>query len=256
MRFRLPASLDRGSGCGEAGASWLIWAKAGIDVSTRFRTIVADPPWEYEGFATQSRTPGKWAGPVTSKPLPYGSMPLDAIWALPICDIALPDARLFLWTTNRYLPGALNLMAAWGFRYRQTLIWHKRDGNMGGSVAPCSAEFLLVGVRGSPAVVAKWPTAVISTAAPKAHSRKPDVFLDLVEAVSPGPYLEMFARRARFGWEYWGDESLGTVALSEDAGNDRHRRLSPGESAQAEPRSVGFAAPKTVNTRKEGACAL
>jgi N6-adenosine-specific RNA methylase IME4 len=179
----------------------------------RYRTIVADPPWHYDGFATQSRTPGKWTGPIQHKALPYPSMPLEAIKALPLDSLAAPDARLFLWTTNRYLPAALDVVRAWGFRYRQTLVWHKRDGNMGGGVAPSSAEFLLVATRGKPERLSKLPSSVITTAAPKQHSRKPDAFLDLVEQVSPGPYVELFARRARFGWDYWGDESLGTAEL-------------------------------------------
>jgi N6-adenosine-specific RNA methylase IME4 len=180
---------------------------------SRYRTIVADPPWHYDGFVTQSRTPGKWSGPVREKALPYGSMTVEQIKALPVFGMAGRDCRLFLWTTNRYLPAAFEVVEAWGFRYRQVLIWHKLDGNMGGSVAPCSAEFLLVATIGSPERCSKAASAVITTAAPKQHSRKPDAFLDLVEQVSPGPYLEMFARRARFGWDYWGDESLGTAAM-------------------------------------------
>jgi N6-adenosine-specific RNA methylase IME4 len=148
-----------------------------------------------------------------AKPLPYASMTLDEIKSLPVRDPAAPDARLFLWTTNRYLPVAFDVLAAWGFEYRQALVWHKRDGNMGGSVAPCSVEFLLVATRGKPERIGKAASAMISTAAPKQHSRKPDAWLDLIEQVSPGPYLEMFARRARFGWDYWGDQSLGTAEM-------------------------------------------
>ena len=182
---------------------------------TKYRTIVADPPWPYpEGFSTQSRTPGKWVGAARTKSLPYRSMTLGEIHALPIAALADVDCRLFLWTTNRYLPGTFDLLRAWGFTYKQTLVWHKRDGNMGGSVAPCSAEFLLVGVKGQPERVSKMPSAVISTAAPKQHSAKPEAFLDFIEAVSPGPYVELFARRARFGWDYWGDQSLGTAEMA------------------------------------------
>lgn len=180
----------------------------------KYRTIVADPPWEYaDGFSTQSRTPGKWVGPAKTKPLPYGSMSLDEIKALDVAGMAAPDCRLFCWTTNRYLPATFDVLAAWGFAYKQTLVWHKRDGNMGGSVAPCSVEFLLVAVKGNPPRLAKAASAMISTAAPKQHSRKPEAFLDLVEQTSPGPYVELFARRARFGWDYWGNQSLETANL-------------------------------------------
>ena len=173
-------------------------------LSPPYGTIVADPPWRYdEGFPTQSRTSGKWSGDVTTKALPYSGMDMDAIKALPVADLAAVT-RLFLWTTNRYIPDAFDVMAAWGFAYKQTLVWHKRDGNMGGSVAPCSAEFLLVGVMGSPPVLTKAAAAVISAPQAKQHSRKPQAFLDLAEAVSPGPYVELFARAPRLGWDHWG----------------------------------------------------
>ena len=170
-----------------------------------YRTIVVDPPWEYaEGFPTQSRTPGKWSGAIKTKALPYSSMSLDQIKAMPVSSLAAPDARLFLWATSRYLGAAFDVMEAWGCKYRQALVWHKLDGNMGGSVAPCSAEFLLVGVWGKPPVLAKAASAVISHAQAKNHSQKPAAFGDLVELVSPGPYVELFARAPRLGWDAWG----------------------------------------------------
>lgn len=93
----------------------------------KYRTIVADPPWEYpEGFAL-----GPGHGKLEVRPLPYGSMTVE--------DIG---------TTRK-----------------------------GG------------------------------------HSAKPEAWLDYIEQVSPGPYVEMFARRARFGWDYWGDQSLGTAEM-------------------------------------------
>lgn len=174
-------------------------------LSPPYGSIVADPPWRYdEGFPTQSRTPGKWQGEVKTNPLPYSGMGLDEIRALPVGQLAGTHCRLFLWTTNRYLPAAFDVMAGWGFSYKQTLVWHKADGNMGGSVAPCSAEFLLVGVIGSPPVRAKADAAVIRHPQAKTHSQKPAAFMDLVEQVSPGPYAELFCRRPRFGWDSWG----------------------------------------------------
>jgi N6-adenosine-specific RNA methylase IME4 len=153
-------------------------------------------------------------------------MAVEDIAALPVAEWADPVAALFLWTTNRFLPVAFRVMGDWGFNYRQTLTWHK-TGNpspFGGTVAPNHAEFLLVGTRGklknrNRLWQGRWPSSVIAAPAPNcfAHSRKPDAFLDLVEQVSPGPYLEIFARRARFGWDYWGDESLGTAEMPEAA---------------------------------------
>lgn len=169
-----------------------------------YRTIVADPPWAYpEGFPTQSRTPGSWSGAVETRPLPYSALSVEDIRSLSVRDLADSDARLFLWVTNRYLPDALSILAAWRFAYRQTLVWHKRDANVGGSIAP-NAEFCLVAVKGHPPRLARFPNAVIETSAPKQHSRKPAVFFDHVERVSPAPYVELFARQPRFGWDTWG----------------------------------------------------
>jgi N6-adenosine-specific RNA methylase IME4 len=186
---------------------------------SRYRTIVADPPWDYEGFAS-SPTPRKGERQrVKLTALPYGAMSVVDICALPITDIADTDARLFLWTTNRYLRPAFDVLDAWGFAYKQTLVWRK-TGNpspFGGSVAPIHAEFLLVAAKGAPPVAGRLRSSVIdapAAAAPGSHSAKPEAFLDFIEQVSPGPYVELFARRARFGWDYWGDESLGTAELA------------------------------------------
>ena len=190
-----------------------------------YRTIVADPPWEYpEGFATNTERPHKkdrdagasTAVPVVTRPLPYPSMSLSEIAELPISDLALPDARLFLWTTNRYLPDAFGLLAGWGFRYRQLVVWDKTPNipPYGGSVARNAAEFLLVAQRGSPGRLSVWDSSVVRARRGRTtHSRKPDVFQDLVETVSPGPYLELFARRQRLGWDTWGNEALEHVTI-------------------------------------------
>lgn len=177
----------------------------------KYRTIVADPPWEYDEPFAQIHSK---AGRVT-KPLPYGSMTLDEIRALDIRRWAEKDSRLFLWTTNRYLPDAFGVMGAWGFAYKQTVVWHKA-GNpspWGGSVAPNHAEYLLVGVRGKPERLEMWKSNVVSINVGR-HSEKPESFLDLIESVSPGPYLELFARRNRLGWDTWGNEALEHVELN------------------------------------------
>ena len=175
----------------------------------RYRTIVADPPWDYpEGFAL-----GPGRGTLEIRPLPYPPMTLEDIAALPVRDLAAPKSRLFLWTTNRYLADAFDILAEWGFRYRQTLVWHKLDANLPGSIAPNSAEFILVGTRGAPGRLATLPSAVIATTRRGGHSAKPEAFLDYFESVSTGPYLELFARRQRLGWDTWGNESLNHVEL-------------------------------------------
>lgn len=182
----------------------------------RYATIVADPPWPYDDGFAQADTDGT----IRVRPLPYPSMSLKEIAALRVLGRALKhvgtdDCRLFMWTTNRYIGEAFKILRTWEFAYAQTIVWHKTNPNPnGGSVAPISAEYLLVATRGSPPVAGRWPSSVISTPIERAHSKKPDVFLDLVETVSPGPYLELFSRRSRFGWDVWGNESLegGTAA--------------------------------------------
>jgi N6-adenosine-specific RNA methylase IME4 len=179
----------------------------------KYRTIVADPPWHYDGYATMPGNARKRGHTVKVSALPYSSLSLGEI-----CQLRVPaasSARVFLWTTNRYLPAAFVVLAAWGFSYKQTLVWHK-TGNpspFGGSVAPNHAEFLLVAERGDPELLGRLAGSVISAQKPYAHSQKPEVFLDLVEQVSPGPYLELFARRQRLGWDTWGDEALNHVSL-------------------------------------------
>jgi N6-adenosine-specific RNA methylase IME4 len=141
-------------------------------------------------------------------------MSLYAIRALPVQELADLDARLFLWTTNRFLPDALSVICEWRFVYKQTLVWAKRGASpFGGSVARNAAEFLIVAVRGSPPISERAASSVITTSL-LAHSQKPDAFLDLVEQVSPGPYLEMFARRQRLGWDTWGNEALNHVEIT------------------------------------------
>jgi N6-adenosine-specific RNA methylase IME4 len=192
---------------------------------TKYRTIVADPPWEYpEGFARSTPT-GKslnvkrdsWAenNKFQRKELPYEALSVEAICALPVPDMAERDARLFLWTTNKWLPASFEVMAAWDFEYCQTLVWNKAEGGpFITSVAPNTAEFIIVGSRGSPERIGSFPAQVLRFPAKRKHSTKPDGFADHVEQVSPGPYLEMFARRQRLGWDTWGNEALEHVELS------------------------------------------
>ncbi len=139
---------------------------------------------------------------------------------MPTADIALlkpdaaEDAHLYLWATSAFLSTAFLIAEAWGFSYSTTLVWCKPPrGFCGRATFSPVTEYVLFCRRGALAAKQQvyrnwfeWPR--------QAHSAKPDAFYDLVESVSPGPYLEMFARRARFGWDYWGDQSLGTATLT------------------------------------------
>jgi N6-adenosine-specific RNA methylase IME4 len=188
-----------------------------------YRAIVADPPWEMGAFGAfyghdRPRAPDEIS--MGSTPMPYATMTLDEIAALPVEGLAHPDgAHLYLWTTDRFLEPAHDVVRAWGFRKSQTLVWAKAPRGLGpGGAFATTTEFVIVGARGG----LKWERRQDSTwfswkrhyeGGYPVHSAKPDGFLDMVEAMSPGPYLEMFARRARFGWDYYGDESLQTAAI-------------------------------------------
>ena len=170
-----------------------------------YSTIVADPPWPYPGGVSAGGTPGD---PVKSFDLRYSAMSLDDISALPLVDLVADDAWLFLWATNRYLAFAFGLLPAWGFRYRQMIVWHKPGASpFGGTFAANGAEFLIAAARGDPAVRQRWGGwSVIRVNRPGAgrHSTKPGVFADLIEHCTDGPYLELFARQPRLGWDSWG----------------------------------------------------
>jgi N6-adenosine-specific RNA methylase IME4 len=181
----------------------------------RYRTIVADPPWSYDGYASMPGFAGKKGHATKVVPLPYETMTVEQIEALPVGDLAESDSMLFVWTTNLYLPRVFGVAEAWGFSYRQTLVWHK-TGNpspFGGSVAPNHAEYLVVAARGKPEITGRLAGSVIAAQKPYAHSQKPECFLDYIETLSPGPYVELFARRQRLGWDTWGDEALNHVEM-------------------------------------------
>lgn len=192
----------------------------------RYKTILADPPWPY-------KTPGD--GPLGSGPKDrpnsylsenhgsgsvkrYGSMRVDDICAL--MPPAATDAHLYLWTTNAFMVEAHRVAVAWGFRQVTILTWtktHQKDASRvsmkTGYYFRGATEHCLFCVRGSLRLNTTealptgylWPRTT--------HSVKPDAFYDLVESASPAPYLEMFARRSRLGWDSWGDQVDSSLSL-------------------------------------------
>lgn len=164
---------------------------------------MADPPWAYdEGWPIN-----RGANSGTRVGLPYPSMTVESIKALTVPSA--DDAHLFLWTTHRYLCDAFDVARSWGFRPSSILTWCKEPVGVGpGGLFAVTSEFVIYARKGKPAHKERiettwwrWPRG--------AHSQKPDAFLDTVERAVDGPYLEMFARRARLGWDTWGDEALG-----------------------------------------------
>lgn len=176
----------------------------------RYRCIVADPPWHIE------RAPGGAnlaAGRPLGPELPYPTMDLDEIAALPVRELAERDAHLWCWTVSAYLHDTPMVIRQWGFHPSAMLVWCKPHGGfVGGSFYP-NVEYLFFCRRGSLKTKRTVPTRWFDWPRGE-HSVKPEAALDLIESVSPGPYVELFARRARFNWDYWGNESLETLELA------------------------------------------
>ncbi len=145
----------------------------------------------------------------------YVTMELDAILKLPVHELAHETAHLYLWVPNALLLEGLKVMEAWGFTYKTNLVWHKirkdggPDGRGVGFYFRNVTELVLFGTHGKNArTLAPGRRQVNFLATRKReHSRKPDQVYDIIEACSPGPYLELFARGARDNWSAWGNEA-------------------------------------------------
>jgi N6-adenosine-specific RNA methylase IME4 len=179
----------------------------------RFATVLADPPWQFA-----NRT-GKMA-PEHRRLSRYSTMKLDEIASLPVGDLVQPTSHLYLWCPNALLPEGLAVMKAWGFNYKSNLVWHKvrkdggSDGRGVGFYFRNVTELILFGVRGKNArTLAPGRSQVNLLATRKReHSRKPDEQYEIIEACSPGPYLELFARGKRSGWTVWGNQATDKYA--------------------------------------------
>lgn len=166
-----------------------------------YRAIAADPPWRYTQAASSART----------KPT-YNTMTLGELVELPVHALADDDAHLWLWVTNAMMEQGHRLARAWGFTPFTIVTWCKRGPGVGHYVRT-NTEHVLLCSRGRPSVPEdkalsswyEWPRTP--------HSVKPDAFYDLVEQVSPTPRLELFSRRARMGWDHWGDEAINSVEM-------------------------------------------
>ena len=174
----------------------------------RFATFLVDPPWRF------TNKTGKVA-PEHKRLARYGTMTLPEIMALPVGQLAAPTAHLYLWCPNALLPDGIAVMKAWGFTYKSNIVWHKvrkdggSDGRGVGFYFRNVTELVLFGVRGKNArTLAPGRRQVNLLATRKReHSRKPDEQYEIIEACSPGPYLELFARGTRKGWATWGNQA-------------------------------------------------
>lgn len=164
--------------------------------SAKYRTILADPPWYERGAGKIKRGADKH----------YSLMKTTEIVALSerVKSIAHPDSHLYLWVTNNFLPDGLLVMKAWGYRYVTVVTWAK-IGNFGlGYYFRGKTEHCLFGVKGR--FTRQGQGVTLLEAPRRGHSVKPVEMYAVIERVSPGPYLEMFARARRPGWDSWGNQ--------------------------------------------------
>ncbi|WP_246678751.1 MT-A70 family methyltransferase [Mesorhizobium sp. B2-4-17] len=174
----------------------------------RFHTVLADPPWRFT-----NRT-GKVA-PEHRRLARYETMTTGDICALPVAELTLQPAHLYLWVPNALLPDGLQVMRAWGFEYKSNIVWHKvrkdggSDGRGVGFYFRNVTELLLFGVRGKNARTEAPGRSQVNylSSRKREHSRKPDEQYELIERCSKGPYLELFARGTRPRWTYWGNQA-------------------------------------------------
>ena len=175
----------------------------------KYCTIYADPPWRFH-----NRT-GKVA-PEHKRLNRYETMTLKEIMSLPVENISADKSHLYLWVPNALLPDGLTVMEAWGFKYKGNIVWEKvrkdgePDGRGVGFYFRNVTELILFGIRGdnnrtlSPA---RSQVNLVRTQK-REHSRKPDEIVTIIERCSPGPYLELFARGEREGWDMWGNQAV------------------------------------------------
>lgn len=173
-----------------------------------YATILADPPWRFQNST------GKVA-PEHRRLLRYPTMELQEIMELPVPRLAAAKSHLYLWVPNALLMEGLQVMRAWGFTYKTNMVWHKirkdggSDGRGVGFYFRNVTELVLFGVRGSMRTLKPGRTQVnLFSTRKREHSRKPDEIYEIIEACSPGPYLELFARFRHEGWSQWGNEDV------------------------------------------------
>ena len=178
-------------------------------IGKKYKTIYADPPWQF-----QNRT-GKVA-PEHKRLSRYSTMQLEEIKALPVSKVADEKCHLYLWVPNALLPEGLEVMQAWGFEYKTNIIWEKirkdgmPDGRGVGFYFRNVTEILLFGIRGDKNRTLDPGRSQVNLirSIKREHSRKPDEFVNLIERCSSAPFLEIFARGDRAGWDMWGDQAV------------------------------------------------
>ncbi|OPZ34590.1 MAG: hypothetical protein BWY96_03077 [Spirochaetes bacterium ADurb.BinA120] len=175
----------------------------------RYRTILADPPWNETGG---SRSPK------------YPLMKTSEIIGLSerVRSLSEDDAHLYLWVTNNFLPDGLSVIEAWGFNYKTVITWIKNSIGIG-QYFRGATEICLFATKGKTQFKVTCNGIGVAQASgafygrKSIHSKKPNIFYSIIEKVSPPPYLEMFARQKREGWDAWGNDVAASPPLFSEA---------------------------------------
>lgn len=172
----------------------------------KYNTILIDPPWPIT-------LTGKYTSTRCHRPdkLPYPTLSLAAIYRLPIESLANIGCHLYLWTTNKFLHTGFHALRHWNFTYLIPLHWIKPSG-LGNYFVHRTQTMLFAYYKKCIFRRARYRPNILEAPATK-HSQKPTVSYDLIEAVSPPPRLELFARQQRPGWDVWGNEVESTIEL-------------------------------------------
>ena len=182
----------------------------------KYAAIYADPPWSFRNWSAK----GTGRNAVSH----YDCMDFDRLAALPIQHLFADDCALFIWATDPLLPRAIDLMRAWGFEYKTVAFYwvklnsaakHHADFFTGlGYWTRANPEQCLLATRGKPVRRAKDVRRLVVEKR-REHSRKPDCVRDRIERLVAGPYLELFGRETKPGWDCWGNQTglfdAGTV---------------------------------------------
>lgn len=180
--------------------------------SKKYRVIYADPPWAFETFSAN--------GHGRSAEAHYDCMTLEAIRALPVADVADKDAVLLLWARDPMLPAAFALIEAWGFEFKTVGFYWAKLNKSSPNICLSQNDFFtglgywtrgnpeqcLLATRGKPARKSKAVRKLVISPR-REHSRKPDEMRSYIEQLVDGPYLELFSRAGRAGWDSWGAQS-------------------------------------------------